>query len=860
MLAAGSTLGPYKILASLGAGGMGEVYRAHDTRLGRDVAIKVLAPHLAATPEVRARFEREARTISQLNHPHICVLHDIGHQDGTDFLVMELLEGETLAHRVEKGPLPVAEVLTLGTQIADALDRAHRAGVVHRDLKPGNVMLTKAGAKLMDFGLARAAGLATAVPGALTESPTVSRPLTKEGTIVGTFQYMAPEQLEGKEADARSDIWALGCVLYEMATGTRAFEGQSQASLIAAILEHEPRPIMELQPLSPPSLDHLIKRCLAKDLADRWQSARDVMHELRWIAEARPLAGAPAPLAERRKPSRAVMLAAAVVIAVLALIAGRALWKPPAAATLTYQRLTFRRGTIGRARFAPDGQTVVYDARWDGRPSEVFTLRPGNPESRPLGIADAMLLAVSVTGELAVQLHPVLFNENYTGMLARVPLGGGEPRAVRAEVYDADWTVDGVQLAIAPSDSDWFYVQLPVGSTVARSAYSVLRLIRTARDGRGVAFWRPTVSFTGGSLALAKQDAPVRMLCGIDFLCTGLAWNPRTHEVWYSEVDTTGSTSLRAVSVDGRRRRLLRLAGVAALQDIAADGRVLISMGSKRRVMEVLAPGQTEERDLSWLDRSSPYDLSADGGTLLFNEEGTPGGRTGTVYLRRTDGSPAVRLGEGGQGALSPDQRWVVVWVPGERPRLRLIPVGAGEARDVATDSITPVAGQYFFPDGRRLLVWGQQGDTPSQLFVVPVGGGAPRPVTPPGWNLWMGQRPVSPDGRSFTAMDRTRANHIFPADSGPSRPVPGDSPGDVVLGWTGDSRGLYVFRRGEVPARIFRVDLATGHRQLWKELGPADRTGVALVYWALIAADGRSYVYVFDRAQDDLYLVTGLR
>jgi serine/threonine protein kinase len=245
MLTPGTSLGPYRILAPIGAGGMGEVYRAHDTRLGRDVAIKVLSPHLAATPEVRARFEREARTISQLNHPHICTLFDVGHQDGIDYLVMELLEGETLARRLEKGPLPVAEVLTLGAQVADALDGAHRAGVVHRDLKPGNVMLTKGGAKLMDFGLARA-GWPTAVAGAEAESPTVSRPLTAEGTIVGTFQYMAPEQLEGKEADARTDLWALGCVLYEMATGERAFEGRSQASLISAIMKDQPRSITEL--------------------------------------------------------------------------------------------------------------------------------------------------------------------------------------------------------------------------------------------------------------------------------------------------------------------------------------------------------------------------------------------------------------------------------------------------------------------------------------------------------------------------------------------------------------------------------------------------------------------------------------
>jgi TolB-like protein/Flp pilus assembly protein TadD len=318
MLAAGSTLGPYKIVAPLGAGGMGEVYRAHDTRLGRDVAIKVLSPHLAARPDVRARFEREARTISQLNYPHICTLYDIGRQEGTDYLVMELLEGETLAHRLEKGPLPVADVLRLGGQIATALDAAHRAGVVHRDLKPGNVMLTKAGAKLMDFGLARAASVAAA-PGLLTESPTVSRPLTQEGHIVGTFQYMAPEQLEGREADARSDIWALGCVLYEMVTGKRAFEGASQASLTAAIMDREPQLITELQPVTPPVLERAVHQCLAKDPDERWQSAGDLARELTWIAEARSRAGAPTLVAASSRRFRrlawAGMLVAAVAVA-----------------------------------------------------------------------------------------------------------------------------------------------------------------------------------------------------------------------------------------------------------------------------------------------------------------------------------------------------------------------------------------------------------------------------------------------------------------------------------------------------------------------------------------------------------------
>ena len=286
-LTPGTRLGPYEIAAPLGAGGMGEVYRAHDTRLGRDVAVKVLPQHLSASAEIRARFEREARAVSSLNHPHICTLHDIGREGDTDYLVMELVEGETLADRLARGPLPLAEVLQIGAQVADALNRAHRAGVVHRDLKPGNVMLTKTGAKLMDFGLAVATGTTGTGSGAappLTQMPTMTTPLTTAGSIVGTLVYMAPEQLEGRECDARADLWALGCVLYEMTTGKRAFEGTSQASLIASIMTTRPAPLPSLVPMTPPALERIVQLCLEKDPDLRWQNAGDLARELKWIA------------------------------------------------------------------------------------------------------------------------------------------------------------------------------------------------------------------------------------------------------------------------------------------------------------------------------------------------------------------------------------------------------------------------------------------------------------------------------------------------------------------------------------------------------------------------------------------------
>jgi len=301
-IASGTKLGPYEIQSELGAGGMGEVYRARDTRLDRQVAIKVLAAHLSSSHELKQRMEREARAISSLNHPHICQLYDIGSQDGADYLVMEFLEGETVAERLRKGALPLHEVLKVGAEVADALQIAHRAGIVHRDLKPANIMLTKSGAKLMDFGLAKPFGMAAPASGpapSFTAAATLTglspaSPLTTAGSIVGTIQYMSPEQIEGKEADARSDIFALGAVLYEMVTGKRAFEGKSQISVASSILEKDPEPISSAKPMTPSSFEHVVKTCLQKDPEERFQTAHDVRLELTWIAEDRPSTSVPA--------------------------------------------------------------------------------------------------------------------------------------------------------------------------------------------------------------------------------------------------------------------------------------------------------------------------------------------------------------------------------------------------------------------------------------------------------------------------------------------------------------------------------------------------------------------------------------
>jgi Tol biopolymer transport system component len=487
MLAAGTTLGPYKILAPLGSGGMGEVYRAHDARLGRDVAIKVLAPDLSPNPDVRARFEREARTVSGLNHPNICTLFDVGRDAQTDYLVMELIEGETLAARLAKGALPTGEVLRLGAQIADGLDCAHRAGVVHRDLKPGNVMLTKSGAKLTDFGLARVAGLTGPAGGsgvtvaALTQSPPVSQPLTAEGTIVGTFQYMSPEQLEGREADPRSDLWALGCVLYEMTTGRRAFEGKSQASLISSIMSAEPAPISQVTPMSPPGLDRLVRACLAKDPDQRLQTAHDVKLELQWIAEASSQAGVAAPVAARRKLRERLAWALAVVALVSAACLGWIVLRSRAREPDVIQALLdvpheAELASLGSYRanvaISPDGHAVAWiTSDTTGASSLWIRLLAADAARQIPETHMAWCPFWSPDGRY------VAFFDRHEKKLKKVPIAGGSPTTIcdASDGRGGSWNRDGVILFAPTSEGPLMRVASGGGEPVAATALDSTR-------------------------------------------------------------------------------------------------------------------------------------------------------------------------------------------------------------------------------------------------------------------------------------------------------------------------------------------------------------------------------------------------
>jgi predicted Ser/Thr protein kinase len=839
-LSAGTRLGPYEILAPLGAGGMGEVYRARDTRLERIVAIKVLADGLAGSRDLRQRFEREAKAISQLSHPHICALYDVGNQDGVEYLVMEYLEGETLADRLASGPLPLNQTLRYGAEIAGALDKAHRDGIVHRDLKPGNVMLTKTGVKLLDFGLAKAV-VPEKPTSDLTSSPTaVHAELTREGTILGTTSYMAPEQLEGKGVDARADIFALGATLYEMAAGRKAFSGSSRASLISVILRDEPLPISTIQPMTPLTLERVIRKCLAKDPEDRWQSASDLRSELLWIAESSSQTEIPGTAAAR--PVGRPLVAWRLTALVLAAVAGAALLVASRTERgpepLVFRQLNFRHEAVFQAAFVPGGETVVYSAAIDGNTPQLFTVRPDYPEPQPLGPRGMHLLAVSSQGELAVLIGArYVWHRQFTGTLARMSLAGGAPREILEAVREADWAPDGSQLAIIREVGDRDRLEYPIGRVVGDGAY--LTDVRVSPRGDLIAYLEhPRKWDDRGSVNVVDLAGKKTVLSEGYWSERGLAWSPDGKEILFSASLSGGSYVVYGVTLTGRRRVASQPPGGLTIQDVARDGRWLATRGDFRYAAIVHAPGAAEDRDLSWLNTSHARGLSRDGDKLLFAE--TAVGADYAVCMRRTDGSPVTRLGEGWPADLSADGKWVLAVLQSRPPQLVIYPTGAGETRRLERGNIESYATAQWFRDGKSILICGNEPDKGMRSYVQGTSGGAPRPVTPEGTrDAW-----PSPDGKLVLARGSEGKYFLFPIAGGEPRHVPGLAEVDVVAHWSADGRSVLVYRRAEIPCRLERVFLDTGQRQLFKELAPTDRAGLLSLRGVFVTDDLRAYAY----------------
>ncbi|HEY1434796.1 MAG TPA: protein kinase, partial [Thermoanaerobaculia bacterium] len=633
-LAAGTKLGPYEILAPIGAGGMGEVYRARDERLKRDVAVKVLPAELAADPERRTRFEREARAASALSHPNILTIYDIGTANETVYIAMELIEGGTLKDLTASGPVPTRKLLELATQVAEGLSAAHAAGIVHRDLKPANVMISKHGyAKILDFGLAK---LVTPESDEVSGLQTAAGDATRPGMVMGTVGYMSPEQAAGRPTDFRSDQFSFGSILYEMATGKRAFERGTTAETLTAIIREEPEPVSQLNARIPAPVRWLVERCLAKDPEDRFGTTKDLARDLAAVRDHLSEAPASAEVsgqqhaapAKARRSLAPILLAAAVFAAAVGVAAFAAGRKASVPALATFRQLTFQRGEIHAARFAPDGQTVLYSAAWEDRPVEIFVSRLESPESRPFGLKGASLLSISSSGELAVSLNRRNAGGfSRTGTLARIGMtGGGTPREIQEDVQAADWAPDGKALAIVRTVNGHNRLEYPIGQVLFDAGNGWISYPRISRDGERVAFMdHPTFPDDGGYVSVVDRAGKKKILTPLYAAEAGLAWSPAGNEIWFGAAEI-GNNTVHAATLSGSVRLLASVTGNVTLQDVAQDGRILLSHDTLRSGMLGFAPGEGKERDLSWLDWSNTTDISADGKTMLFFESGEGGG------------------------------------------------------------------------------------------------------------------------------------------------------------------------------------------------------------------------------------------
>jgi hypothetical protein len=860
-LPSGARLGPYEVLSPLGAGGMGEVYRARDTRLGREVAIKVLPAELSSDSGRLRRFEKEARSASSLNHPNIVTVYDVGTADSTSYIAMELVEGVTLRQVLAEGALPIRRGLGLAAQVADGLAKAHEAGIVHRDLKPENVMVTKDGfAKILDFGLAKLTQPEDSSGG--TQAPTVSGG-TEPGMVVGTVAYMSPEQALGKPLDFRSDQFSFGSLLYEMATGRKAFARVSGPETMTAIIREEPEPLATMSPKTPAQLRWIVERCLSKEPRERYASTEDLARDLQnlreHLSEASASAEAVALEPGRRGLRVSPAILAAGLLAVLALGALGGRWVLRSAPSEpSYQRLTFRRGNIGEARFAPDGQTIVYNAAWDGNPGELFTTRLGASESRALGLGAASLRAVSSRGEMAFLLKPVGVGIAHGGTLARAPLAGGTPREVLESVQFADWDPDGKELVVVREAGTQKRLEYPPGKILYSVSVSAkLGWPRFSPEGKRIAFTEgPDGGSINGWVSVIDLAGRKKQLTSQHDGLWNVAWAPGAGEVWFSAPLRGGAgMGLYAVTLSGKERLLHSSFAGVRLIDMSRESRLLVTSTQARFGISGLGPGETGERDLSWLDWSYAMDISADGRTLLFDEEGEGGGPQGSVYVRKTDGSPPVRLGEGYGFSLSSDGRWALTIAPAG---ITLMPTGAGEAKLVQYPGIRDLRGARFFSDGRRLLLLAPAEKAGARLYVGDLDGGNLRPISPEG--LRGNRCEISPDGELAAAIGPDGVPRLYAISGGEPRSIPGAGAKDIPLRFSADGRSLFLARLSDTFAEVHRVDLVSGRWEAWKELRASDPAGLSPSAAIQITPDGQHYAYSYRRHLDELILVEGLR
>ena len=853
----GKTLRSYRIESKLGAGGMGVVYKAVDSRLDRTAAIKVLGAS-AFSADREKRFVQEAKAASSLNHANIVTIYDIDTQeiDGkpVHYIAMEYVAGETLDHLIGRKGLGIRTALKYASQIADALAAAHAAGIVHRDLKPSNVMVTSQGlVKVLDFGLAKlndedhADAFAETVHGD-------GASLTEEGTILGTVAYMSPEQADGKRVDARSDIFSFGSVLYEMVTGRRAFSGGSKLSSLSAVLHTEPPPPSQTVPDIPPELDRIITRCLKKDPARRWQSMADVkvaLDELRDEMESssidlrRPMSAS----SRAALPAKRWLIFGALILLLIGLAAGAySARRYLRSAPLTFQRLTFRRGDVTAARFGP-GDSIVYSAAWDGTPSTLFSTQPGNREARSLGLPTGRILAISRAGEMAI-----LLGAEDVGTLARAPFGGGTPREMLENVSAADWSPSGDTLAVVRTMGGKHRLEYPIGTVLYENDVRPPIAPRVSADGKLVAFFDYDAEVGDYSLCVVGPNQPKRVLSRGWRAIGALDWSPQGDEIWFSAGQPGSDPALYAVDFSGKQRFLTQAPGWIVMQDAASDGRVLLSVVNSRLGIRYVDFDNSTERDLAWLDASLLYELSSDAKSLLFVELSNGQGRNAAIYIRKTDGSPAVRLGYGNRPSLSPDGKWVVcIRHEPQRSRLMLLPTGPGESRFLKVDGVH-FESLGWFPDSQRVVFTGNESGHPVRTWTYDLDSDKATPLTAEGTRGTQ----VSPDGQWFVLADPHKLS-LAPVGGGAPHTIGPLQNGESVVRWSADGRQLFLQQPEGETIKISRLDVATGHKEPWQTL-KVPEPGAEFVGTLALSADGKACAFSFQHDLANLYLVNGLK
>jgi Tol biopolymer transport system component/predicted Ser/Thr protein kinase len=821
---------------------MGEVYRARDVRLGRDVAIKVLAPHLVQDASFRMRLAHEAQAAARLNHPNTVAVYDVGE----DCIVSEYVEGVTLR---KTAGLPLRQILEIAAQAADGLGAAHAVGIVHRDIKPENIMITPQGrVKILDFGLAKPMATAAVPDGAAN--------LTQPGMVIGTAAYMSPEQVRGEAVDHRSDIFSLGLVLHEMLTGRKVFDSDSAADVMSSILKDD-APL--LPPHVPPALAFVVQRCLDKNPEARFQSAQDLGASLRALAAgSQSVAPVAAPL-PKKAPTRRFVLGGALTgfAGALGVLGGYMAFrrKHP-----SFLQVTFQRGFVSAGRFAPNGDEIVYSLFTDGEESDVFLTGPASPESRGLGLRSARLFSISAHNELAVALDCRYTGDNsQTGTLAVVPLYGGAPRTVMPDVSEADWDPAGKQLAIVRNTGGWSRLEYPPGKVLYQSAGWIGDLRFSPRGGRIAFSDHRKRDYDTGRIAVIELGGKVQFLSGEWESVEGLAWSRDGREVWYAASNSDYADTVYAAAPGAKGPRLVcRFPVSIKVEDLDRDGRLLFttfdsdSNENRRKVT-----GADREQRLDWLGSGYPADLSNDGTLLLFSRYGHAAGSRCGVYLRKLTEAEPIRLGDGDAIALSPDGIRALALQNAEPDRLIVFQNQADSPQVVAGSGLEYQPVGQWFPDSRRILFEANEAGHGTRIWVQEVPAGKPQAITPEGVTLEGSG--LAPDGSVVAARSSNGTLRFYPIADGPVREIPGLAPADRLVRWTGSGQSLVIMARAGGTVRLEEVDITTGRRSPLHELSGASSLGVTEISQMLATADSKTIVYSQARRIRTLRLAEGL-